>query len=35
MTTDDSALVIFSADKKAAVVQPNLITQVDFTVPAP
>lgn len=33
--TDDSALVIFSADKKAAVVQPNLITQVNFTAPAP
>ena len=35
MTTDDSALVIFSSDKKAAVVQPNLITQVNFAVPAP
>jgi len=28
--TNDSALVTFSADKKAAVVQPNLITQVNF-----
>ena len=34
-TSDDSALVIFSADKKAAVVQPNLITQVNFTAPTP
>jgi Domain of unknown function (DUF4382) len=32
---DDSALVVFSADKKAAVVQPNLITQVNFAAPTP
>lgn len=32
---NDSALVTFSADKKAAVVQPNLITQVNFSAPAP
>jgi len=34
-TTDDSALVVFSADNKPAVVKPNLITQVNFTAPAP
>ncbi len=28
--SEDSALVIFSPDKKAAVVQPNLITTVNF-----
>jgi hypothetical protein len=33
--TDDNASVVFSADKKAAVVQPNLITQVNFLAPAP
>lgn len=32
---DDSALVIFSAGTKAAVVQPNLVTQVAFAPPAP
>jgi hypothetical protein len=30
---NDSALVVFSTDKKAAVVQPNLITQVNFLAP--
>jgi len=33
--TDDTALVVFSADKKPAVVQANLITQVNFSPPAP
>jgi hypothetical protein len=32
--TDDSSLVVFSADKKPAIVQPNLITQVNFSPPA-
>lgn len=32
---DDSATFVFSADKKAAVVQPNLMTLVNFSPPAP
>lgn len=33
--SDDSSLVVFSADRKAAVVQPNVVTQVNFSPPAP
>ena len=34
MTADDSATFVFG-QKKAAVVQPNLVTQVNFSPPAP
>lgn len=33
--TDDTALVVFSADRKPAIVQSNLITQVNFSPPTP